>query len=551
MQGKIAHPNKIRAIALALANGKNFSELEYMYGICRTVISRFKKSLDQASYSNVAAIKEASDEDLARAIYPNSTIVINELGDPTIVVNRTGDDEYLVIDDDYYVQKIFDEHITKEEAYRQYCDACNQQGLKEFSRTTFYKRIKDRSADYNRGLDAIMTLKYNYGEEIQLDFIGKTVPLTMADGTKQDMTVCVLVWPASYYTFAIFIPNQSTASTCYAVGEAYKFFGCLSQRIVPDNAKCMVTSHQRGREAILNASFENYMSMLGVEVLPTPVYMPTAKSSVEYENRLIKERVYPHIDKNTPKTLEQHNADLIKLVNKYVNQTELRKCGKTRTQLFELYEKPKAKPLNIAIPEYEEVIVGQRVPRNYHLTVHEHQYSVPYSCTGYLVNIHVSATTVKFYHHKALVSVFPRIDGEGVSTNEQHMPANHKAVLNPQYEFKNETDLLKFAKSTSETLYEICKLRLKRGDSQRFISCSTVIRHYCKSLDMAVFELALIEIMQHQSRYDNFSSTTVEQVCKKIEDGLIKVEDKPSLTVETDDDAFLNDSDLIDDSLPF
>ena len=96
-----------------------------MYGICRTVISRFKKSLDQASYSNVAAIKEASDEDLARAIYPNSTIVINELGDPTIVVNRTGDDEYLVIDDDYYVQKIFDEHITKEEAYRQYCDACN------------------------------------------------------------------------------------------------------------------------------------------------------------------------------------------------------------------------------------------------------------------------------------------------------------------------------------------------------------------------------------------------------------------------------------------
>ena len=73
------------------------------------------------------------------------------------------------------LQKIFDEHITKEEAYRQYCDACNQQGLKEFSRTTFYKRIKDRSADYNRGLDAIMTLKYNYGEEIQLDFILPTI----------------------------------------------------------------------------------------------------------------------------------------------------------------------------------------------------------------------------------------------------------------------------------------------------------------------------------------------------------------------------------------
>lgn len=453
MQGKIAAPRHLRNIALALTRGKTYTQLGYQYGISRVVISKFKAALKTAGYLNENVIKELTDDEIVKVFYPQGSIVIKENGETSVVINRTGDNNYLPVDTDFYVQKILDEHITTEEAYHQYCDKCNQENLKEFSRANFFMKIKARSADYTRGQDAIMTLRYEYSDIVQIDYIGQKVTLTMEDGHKQDFVVCVLVWPASYYTFAIFIPNQSTEQTCFAVGEAYKFFNCLSQKIVPDNAKSMVLSHPIGREAIINPTFENYMNMMGIYVMPANVYKPTEKSAVEYENRLIKERVYPHIDKTTPKTLYQHNTDFIALINKYINQTVLRNCGKTRTQLFELYERPKARKLKGGVPEYEEVILAQRVPKTYHLKVNEHQYSVPFSCIGLLVDIHISATTVKFYHQRSLIAIFPRVDGEGITTNEQHMPAHHKAVANPQYDFKDEKTLLGFAREISETLY--------------------------------------------------------------------------------------------------
>lgn len=61
----------------------------------------------------------------------------------------------------------------------------------------------------------------------------------------------------------------------------------------------------------------------------------------------------------------------------------------------------------------------------------------------------------------------------------------------------------------------------------------------------------MLEIMQNQDHYENFSSTTVEEVYNKILDGKIKVAMPEINIIETDDEAFLNNEESFDDEIPF
>lgn len=57
----------------------------------------------------------------------------------------------------------------------------------------------------------------------------------------------VMAWPASYYTYARFVPDLTTKSACEALREALVYFGCKPSCFVVDNARCLVTvgDHQR------------------------------------------------------------------------------------------------------------------------------------------------------------------------------------------------------------------------------------------------------------------------------------------------------------------
>lgn len=525
MQGKPITPKILRTICQELASGNKVTEVATKYDLGRTVVARIKRTLELQGLLTSLAIGTKSDEALCRMFYPGCHLVRVSDDECFLQISRNDEAEYLPVDAEGYAQIILDSKCQVQDLYCKYIKLCAEQGKQPVCRGHFYKLIQTAKENLTRGDDAVLLLHFDFGKSVQIDYIGELVSLTMQDYTKQDFNVFTMTWPASYYTFAIFIPSQSTQQTCWAVGEGFKYFGCYPDCIVPDNAKSMVVSHPRGREAVINKSFAYFMSCLGIAVEPTAAYSASSKSAVEYSNRLIKERIYRHIDRETPKTLRQHNIDLMKLVEEKLNCTRLRKTGMTRQQIFDLYEKPKAHQLvsETQIPEYEEVLAKRKLPRNYHLTIYGHSYSVPYIHIGLDIIPHVTADTVKFYSvNGRLLSQFPRRDGDGQSTLPEHMPVKHRMIIDSKLHFSTDEDILIYADSISGSLYRLCELRLARKDSQRFKACEAMIKFYYKAPDTSLMELAVWELLIHPELYPDFGSGTLIDIYKKFQRGELK-----------------------------
>lgn len=555
MQGIPLTPKILRAVCLDLADGKQVTAVATKFELGRTSVARIKRMLEMQSILVRKTIDLKSDEELCRMFYPGCHLVHISDDESVLQIGRVDAAETLPVDAEGFAQSILDSRCQVQDMYCKYVELCSKTGKLPICRGHFYRLIQKATKNLTRGEDAVLTLHYIFGNEVQVDYIGGSVALTMLDGTKQEWIVFTMTWPASYYTFAIYVPKQSTQHTCWAIGEGFKYCGCFPNQIVPDNAKAMVVSHPKGREAVINPSFANFMSYLGIAVVPTPVYSASCKSAVEYSNRLIKERVYRLIDRDTPKSLRQHNIDLMQLVHEHINCTRLRKTGMTREQIFNLYEKPKAHELisESQIPEYEEVFLKRKLPRNYHMVVYEHSYSVPYTHIGLDVITHVSADTVKFYSVSGrLLSQFPRKDGKGQSTLPEHMPVKHRMVIDSKLHFSTDEDILIYADSISDSLYRLCEFRLSRRDSQRFKACEAMIKFYYKAPDVHLVELAVWEILNHPSDYNGFGSGTLMELYKKLQNGEIKprVQEESSKNggygyESDDDDSFVHGPDWL------
>ena len=527
MQGKPYKPSCLRSTARLLILGNGPTYIGRLLHIDRCKVSSIRHILDKNDIRTIDGLNAMSDVELTRLIYPSAVIVAdNVTGEMEVTMLRKNKAKYFYPNYKILALKRIEGHFLIRDLFDAYLDTCDRKKMKALNRSTFFAGVKKQIDDITRGEDACLTLEHEYGQDIQVDYIDKYPTLTLADGTKRDFVVFVMTWPASYFTYACFIPNHSTIQTCKGIGDGIKFFGVRSFRLCPDNAKSMVTSHKRGCESVLNPSFEDFMRRLGIDVEPTPVYSASSKSAVEYENRLIEERVFPYIEKeqNTRRTLQEWNTRLMELVNEKINRTKLHRTGKTREQLFLEYEKPAARALNIAIPEYLEVVRSVRVPRTYMVEFDGHRYSVNYRMIGELVDIRASATAVHIYHNNKLLAAYPRKSDNGFTMLREHMPENHKAVTDTEGKFTTDKEVLEASKSLSQELFAFCKHRLSFEDTQRYVACTAVIRHYRKTLNRDVFDCVLKRYSTEDDRNKCVSSMIFKDVAAEIKHQTLEAE---------------------------
>ncbi len=104
--------------------------------------------------------------------------------------------------------------------------------------------------------------------------------------------------------------------------------------------------------------------------------------------------------------------------------------GKSRLQLYEELDRPALRPL----PErpYEFAIwKNAKVSIDYHMCFEGHYYSVPHTLVRQEVRIRASEGMLQIFHHGTQVSIHARSRTQGrFSTRAEHMPANHRFVLN-------------------------------------------------------------------------------------------------------------------------
>lgn len=501
-KGKVILPQVLRNLAQNAFAGRSYSALAREHRISRTTIGRIMSKLRGQHVFSARDLESLSDGELFKIMYPTGTFI--EDGDNGSFVEFTRSGSVMILRPDFNVlaAKIIDEKKSALTLFIDYQDECLRLNKKPYTRSTFYRHLKRAVDEIQRGSNAIMSLDYEYGDVCMLDAAGTTAMLTMEDGTRVKMIVLAICWAASGYVYATFIEHMSTIEVCRSIGRALKFFGCKPATLKIDNAKCMVVRHEKGKEAVLNPTFEEYVRQYEIDVDANNPYSPTSKSQIEYSVRLITERVIRQLDCSIPRTKSEWDRLLQEAIDKYINNVSFKGGAMSRRDRFFEYEKGRASPLLQIVNEIATVM-DVKVTRSYHVKIGDHAYSVPFTCIGLRVRVKFTDLQVKIYCDGELVARHQRKFNPGRTTDPKHMPDHHRAYLESKRRFKTDDDLLRYAQTVSEPVYQYCIWRLQKMDGQRFKACTGLI-NYVLNTDRAVADEAMRQMMREPPERRSF-----------------------------------------------
>ena len=238
---------------------------------------------------------------------------------------------------------------------------------------------------------------------------------------------------------------------------AKNFPFALKREISLFNAKAQVDTHHKGiADVIYNKNFEKFVNSMGACLDAAPIYRGQSKSAVEASVGWLQEKLRGKTReyfRTTRATLSEHNDKLFTIIEE-INRSTFRKSStRTREFLFVNYEVPACHTVT-QIMTYEGESYSVKVPRNYHVNVNNHNYSVPYTLSGKYVEVLVTDDFVVFKHENKEVARHIRKDNEsGNSTEKKHMSPEHENITN-NYNLLNDPDkVLEMAKACGETVY--------------------------------------------------------------------------------------------------
>src|SRR5580658_6756386 len=125
-------------------------------------------------------------------------------------------------------------------------------------------------------------------DEAQIDF-GEMGYVAEDDGTRRKLWVLVVTLSMSRYMFVWPTFVQTCAALIEGLEAAWRFFGGVIKRVVPDNMTSAVV-HPHPTEPVLNRAFLEYAQWRGFFVDPARVRHPQDKPRVENQVAYVRER---------------------------------------------------------------------------------------------------------------------------------------------------------------------------------------------------------------------------------------------------------------------
>ena len=131
----------------------------------------------------------------------------------------------------------------------------------------------------------------------------------------------------------------------------------------------------------------------GTVIIPARVAKPRDKAKVETAVKIVEMWILAALRNHTFFSLEELNKAVAEKLIEFNNRT-FKKMDGTRKSLFESIDKPALKPLPLQAYEYAEWKKAT-VNIDYHVTVDDHHYSVPYQIAKEHVDVCLTATVVE------------------------------------------------------------------------------------------------------------------------------------------------------------
>lgn len=372
-----------------------------------------------------------------------------------------------------------------------YEERVESQGL-TISYSQFCRRFKQWAATK----DISMRQIHIAGEHLFIDFSGMTASTTDPEtGEVTAVQIFVATFGASNYTYFEGVPSQKLQDWIEAHIRAFKFFGGTPKFLVPDNLKAAVIDAEQF-DPILNRTYQRFAAHYKVGVKPARPFKPRDKAKVEKGVQNTEYRALAKIRDRTFFSLHELNQEL-RLLCEETNNAPFQKLSGTRSTWFEDVDKPALSPLPSEDFEFENWIIGYRVPRDYHVNVHGHFYSVPFKLAHQVVDIRFTKHVVEILHGNTRVASHMRSWAEGQTTTApDHLTPGHALYrgLSSEYFLEQAAEIGPNAEIVVQTL-----LNAKVYPQLSFSECFGIVKTLKSDFGAEEVELACIQAIRLQT----------------------------------------------------
>ncbi|BFI95488.1 MAG: IS21-like element ISPsy14 family transposase [Rhodanobacter sp.] len=289
-----------------------------------------------------------------------------------------------------------------------------------------YSHLAAKLRRFRHTLPTVMRQHHVPGERVFVDYSGlRPYYLDATTGHKVPVELFVGVLGASSLMFAMCTATQQVPDFLRAHVAMFEYFGGLPQVLVPDNLKSAVTT--AGKTPKIQRAYADLARHYGLAVLPTRPSHPRDKASVEAGVKFAQHRILARLRHQHFYSLDELNAAVAALLDE-ANGRAMAKDGVSRRQRFEQLERAALRPLPPEPYVYAEWLVVPTVPKDYHIPVAGHFYSVPHGLIGQRVEVRVTDDTVEVRHRQKTVAHHPRNPATGEHTTATaHQPEAHRA----------------------------------------------------------------------------------------------------------------------------
>ncbi|MCU7875282.1 MAG: IS21 family transposase [Candidatus Thiodiazotropha sp. (ex Lucinoma borealis)] len=357
-----------------------------------------------------------------------------------------------------------------------------------YSQYTYYYR------KYLGKLDISMRQTHRAGETIYIDFAGRTVPYTDSEtGEEYKAQVFVATLGCSNYSFVYAVRSQSLHDWITAHVQMFKYFGGVSQILIPDNLKAAVT--KAGRDPKLNRTYLELARYYNAVVIPARVRHPKDKALAENMVRLVSRWILAALRHQRFFSIAEINRAIETLLQK-LNERPFKRLPGSRLTRFEELDKPLLQPLPDKPFEYAEWTSAHKIGPDYHMRVKGHYYSVPHPLIGGKVEARVTSNIVELYHQGKRVASHQRSNDIGAHTTDPaHQPSSHRHYAEQTPEL-----ILKWASTIGPATEAVVKYQFESRvhDLLAIRSCSPLQR-LAKEYGKERFEAACRRAQQIES----------------------------------------------------
>ena len=265
------------------------------------------------------------------------------------------------------------------------------------------------------------------GEKLFIDYCGPTVNIIdPGSGEIRSAQIFVSVLGASSYTYAEASWTQSLPDWIASHQRALRFYGGVTQLLIPDNLKSAVTKASRYAPRI-NETYAEMAAHYQTAVLPARPYKPKDKAKAEAGVLLVERWILARLRHHTFFSLAELNKHIRALLID-LNARPFQGREESRKSLFESIDKPALK----ALPQDDYTFARWYRAKpgiDYHVQVDKRYYSVPHVLVGEILDVRVTATTVEVMHKGKRVACHTKLSQGNArhSTLTEHMPKSHQA----------------------------------------------------------------------------------------------------------------------------